>query len=123
MNSTQRERVTPTLHCEIAGHGAALVLVHGWAVNRTVFRALSERLAQRFQVYLVDLPGHGASGSGACEASAEAIARAVAAHVPDDAIWLGWSLGGVIALAATQFATLRGLVMVASSPRLVRSDG
>jgi pimeloyl-ACP methyl ester carboxylesterase len=40
--------------------------------------------------------------------------------VPEGALWLGWSLGGLFALqAALTRPDLRGLVLAASSPRFV----
>jgi pimeloyl-[acyl-carrier protein] methyl ester esterase len=51
-----------------------------------------------------------------------ALAERITARVPH-AIWLGWSLGGLVALqAAQQFPqAVRGLLMLSASPRFVRS--
>ena len=50
-----------SLHVEVAGDGPPLVLLHGWAMHGGVFAPLVERLAPRFTLHLVDLPGHGHS--------------------------------------------------------------
>ena len=50
-----------SLHVERSGHGPDVVLLHGWAMHGGVFAPLVERLASRFTLYLVDLPGHGYS--------------------------------------------------------------
>ncbi len=49
------------------------------------------------------------------------IARVRIAAATPRALWLGWSLGGLVALrAALDYpANVRGLVMIASSPRFV----
>lgn len=106
------------------GHGPDLVLIHGWAMHGGIFAPLSERLAQRFRLHVVDLPGHGDSSDyegGSLEP--ERVARSIVEATPE-AIWLGWSLGGLIALRAAldHPARVRGLVEIASNPRFVRAD-
>ena len=113
------------LHTETTGRGAPLVLLHGWAVNRHVFDDLAARLSPRFEVHSVDLPGHGGSAGIGCDPDPGAIAARVFDAVPDGAVWVGWSLGGMIALAGALAAPdrIRALVMVASSPRFSRTHG
>ena len=108
---------------ETLGTGPSLVMIHGWAMHGGVFSPLVERLRERYTLHLVDLPGHGRSRESELPLELDAVAAHVAAHVPP-AIWLGWSLGGLFALNATQRFpdAVRGLVMVAASPRFVRGD-
>lgn len=47
-----------------AGEAPAVVLVHGWAGNRTYWAQQVDALAGRYQVIRLDLGGHGESGSG-----------------------------------------------------------
>lgn len=112
------------LHIEVRGSGAPLVLLHGWAMHGGVFTPLADRLAGRFQLHLVDLPGHGRSRDSAVPLEPDAVVDAVAARVPV-APWLGWSLGGMFALraAATRPERVPGLVMLCSAPRFVREPG
>ena len=49
------------LHIEVHGRGAPLVLLHGWAMHGGVFAPLVARLADRFELHVADLPGHGRS--------------------------------------------------------------
>src|SRR5712671_4767 len=51
------------LHVESTGEGPELVLLHGWAMHSGFWGALMPRLAQRFRVHAVDLPGHGYSAA------------------------------------------------------------
>ena len=85
---------------------------------------LLDTLADDFELHLVDLPGHGRSAGAGVALTLESAADAVAACVPERALWLGWSLGGLVALhaAATRPARVRGLVMLAASPRFVRGE-
>ena len=109
------------LHIEVRGAGAPLVLLHGWAMHGGVFTPLAERLADRFELHLVDLPGHGRSRDSAVPLEPDAVVEAVAARVPA-APWLGWSLGGMFALraGATRPDAVPALVMLCSAPRFVR---
>lgn len=109
------------LHIDVHGRGAPLVLLHGWAMHGGVFAPLVERLADRFELHVVDLPGHGLSRDSAVPLSPDAVVEAVAARVPA-APWLGWSLGGMFALraAATRPAAVPALVMLSSVPCFVR---
>lgn len=115
------------LHAETRGSGPALVLLHGWGLHSGIWATLAPELARNFSVTCVDLPGHGRSpplpaepGVGALDAWAEAVAAAV----PPGAAWLGWSLGGQVALtAALAGHDIRALVLVATTPRFLASAG
>ena len=109
---------------EVRGRGEALVLLHGWAMHAGIFAPLVQRLESRFELHLVDLPGHGRSRGADVALTLHDAADAVRAVVPARALWLGWSLGGLVALqaAATAPAAVRGLAMVAASPRFVAAS-
>lgn len=108
------------MHIETHGQGPALALIHGWAMHAGLFAPLVERLADRHTLHLVDLPGHGHAREDATALDPAALAGELVERVPG-AVWLGWSLGGQFALRAAldHPARVRGLVMVASSPRFV----
>jgi pimeloyl-[acyl-carrier protein] methyl ester esterase len=107
------------MHIETHGVGPDLVLIHGWAMHGGIFAPLTDLLVQHFRVHLVDLPGHGYSREDIHFDVADC-ARVIAAATPR-ALWLGWSLGGLVALHAAleQAANVRGLGMIAASPRFV----
>ena len=103
--------------------GAPVVLLHGWGMNLRVFDRLRAALAQQHEVTAVDLPGHGKSAWTAGSSQQQQLAS-LAAVVPRDAVLVGWSLGGQLALqlAAEPALAVRRLVLIASSPRFVRAD-
>lgn len=111
------------MHIETRGHGPALGLIHGWAMHSGLFGPLVDRLVERYTLHLVDLPGHGRSRD--CDAPLDPVALAaeLVDRVPG-AAWLGWSLGGLVALRAglDHPDRVRALVLIASSPRFVRGD-
>lgn len=101
----------------------ALFCLHGFAANAQVWRPLAESLAGRMCVHAVDLPGCGESPAQE-DLSLEALIEALLAVAPPSALWVGWSLGGMLALrAAAQAgpARVRGVVSVAASLKFVAS--
>lgn len=107
---------------EQRGHGADLILVHGWSVHGGIWGRLPEYLARRFRVTLLDLPGHGRSRA-AGTLTLERLAESVAAIVAAPAVWLGWSLGGMVTLAAAlrHAPLVRQAVLVGTTPRFVQA--
>jgi pimeloyl-[acyl-carrier protein] methyl ester esterase len=87
-----------------------------------LFGALLDRLAERRTLYLVDLPGHGRNRDDASPLELDCV-DTIAAQTPP-APWLGWSLGGLLALhaAATRPAQANALIMLCSTPCFVRAD-
>ena len=109
------------LHVEVAGRGPPLVLLHGWGLHGGVFAPLVARLSTRFQMHLVDLPGHGHSRESLTPLTLHDCAAQILRQTPA-APWLGWSLGGLVALHAAAVSTqVRALAMIASTPRFVRA--
>jgi pimeloyl-[acyl-carrier protein] methyl ester esterase len=98
-----------------------IVMVSGWAMPASVFAPLQARLAAQYRVTLIDLPGTGGSPTLTAPASLAAYAEAVLAAAPERAIWMGWSLGGLVAkhIAVNNPARVSQLVTVASSPRYI----
>lgn len=112
------------LHVETVGAGPDLVLIHGWAMHAGIFAPLTPLLAAKFRVHLVDLPGHGFSREDDGAVDAVEWSRRIGAAVPARALWVGWSMGGLVALhrALDTPASVRGLVEIAESPRLVAGE-
>ena len=112
-----------SVHVDIRGEGPDLILLHGWAMHGGVWGSFVERLAGFARVHVVDLPGHGYSAPVA-PYTLSALADAVAEHVPDDAVWTGWSLGGAVATQAVlnHRTHARGLALIASSPCFRQRD-
>ncbi|NEX18325.1 MAG: pimeloyl-[acyl-carrier protein] methyl ester esterase [Halochromatium sp.] len=77
-----------------------LVLLHGWGMNNAVWDALPATLTDRFQLHPIELPGHGQAPFEPEWRDLPDWADAVLAQAPDQAIWLGWSLGALVALQA-----------------------
>ena len=107
------------------------MLVHGWGVSGDIWGALAKRLAQHHRVIVPDLPGHGRSpwdrsfdAMGAatwCDAVVEAIAKCLCGR----AVWVGWSLGGLLVLTAAlrHPDAVERLILLSSTPKFVQEAG
>lgn len=111
-----------SLHVDRIGNGPDLVMLHGWGLHGGLFGPVVDGLAARHTVHLVDLPGHGRSRTPGAAGLDEWVDR-IRALVPHDATWLGWSLGGLLALQAAirDPRLVSGLVLVATTPRFIAS--
>lgn len=117
----------PGLHVESAGRGRPLVLLHGWGLHAGLFAPIVPALARTHRVHATDLPGHGHSAPLA-EASIDAIAALCDRTFGDERSppdVLGWSLGGLVALAWASLhpRRVRRLVLVGVTPKFVAGDG
>lgn len=110
----------PELNVLTRGDGPDLVLLHGWGLHRGVFNPLAESLQAHFRLHLPDLPGYGSNAASAWAPTFEELVDALAARLPP-AAWLGWSLGGQLALALAQRHpdSVRALVLLACNPCFV----
>ena len=100
-----------------------LVLVHGWGAHSGVWETVLPVLQQMFRVTRIDLPGHGHSPEF-IDNSLESWVEAALEAAPEEAIWLGWSLGGLLAQHVAAMASERvdKLILVASTPKFVATQ-
>ncbi|MEN8177972.1 MAG: pimeloyl-ACP methyl ester esterase BioH [Pseudomonadota bacterium] len=105
------------------GNGPDMIFLHGWGMNSAVWGGFADRLAARYRVWLIDLPGHGESGYNA-EKTLEEWSQACLAVASQRAVWLGWSLGAEIAVQAALQAPERvtALIGLCGTPRFVQAD-
>src|SRR6478735_9348545 len=101
------------VHIESRGNGPDVVLVHGWAMHSGIFGSIAAALEPRYTVHLVDLPGHGRSPQREGPLTLRDAALSITLATPP-AVWIGWSLGGLVALEAalSPAAHVRGLGLI-----------
>ena len=113
------------LHVEHAGEGPAMVLVHGWGLHGEVWQELVDILRARWQVSVVDLPGHGFSED--CGSyDLRLLVHRLAEALPGPRTWVGWSLGALACLQLTleRPQQVSGLGLLAATPRFTAApDG
>lgn len=113
-----------TVH-DSQGSGPAAIFIHGNSSNGKTFQGqLDGPLGEKFRLVALDLPGHGTSDRAANTDETynmPGYARVVAGVAKQldltEAVLIGWSLGGHIALeAAKHFPQTRGILIWGTPP-------
>jgi len=113
-----------SIYYEQSGYGPDVVLVHGWGSHGGVWADIARELSMDFRVTVPDLPGHGRSRDYLPPAyTPEALAEETGRGLSGPAVWVGWSMGGLVALAAAQRRpqAVTRLVLVGATPKYVQS--
>lgn len=112
-----------TLAVETTGHGPDLALLHGWGLGSRVWQGVADTLAQRCRVHLVSLPGY--DGSADDGADFRATVTQLIDTLPAGTTLCGWSLGGMLAMAAATQAPrhFSRLALVGSTPAFLQRGG
>jgi len=99
--------------------GPVIVFIHGTRVTKSSWRAVIDRLADRYRCVAIDLPGHGALADRpfSLDAAVETVDAALDVEAADRAVVVGLSLGGYVAtaVAARSPDRVRGLVLAGST--------
>lgn len=108
------------MYIEQTGRGPDLFLIHGWMMNLRCWDGLVARFKDHCRLTAVDLPGHGGSlRSSHSLTRPRRLVSDLLRLAPDNAVWIGWSLGGMLAQLAAQAAPerVRALVSVGMGSR------
>lgn len=109
------------IYYQVAGTGHPLLMIHGVGGSSLTFRWNIDELADRFRVYVIDLPGHGRSAKPDVRYAAEDAVPYIAAFIEqvcrEPAAVVGNSAGGLIGAltAASRPDLVTHLVMVSSA--------
>lgn len=89
-----------------------LVLLHGWGTNLNIWNSITPHLAKNFHINTIDLQW---------DTNLENMVLQILAHSPKNAIYLGWSLGGLLALQLAILAPERvgKLITIATTPKFI----
>jgi pimeloyl-[acyl-carrier protein] methyl ester esterase len=120
-----KESMAESLKIASQGQGIPLVFIHGWGLNSAVWQPCLAELQTNFEVITVDLPGFATNKSYVLkEYSLVELADIIQTTVAKPAIYVGWSLGGLVAsqLSIRHPNQVLGLVTVASSPQFVERE-
>lgn len=103
------------------GNGAAVVLLHGFLENKTMWDGFIPKLSKRNRILSIDLLGHGETGCLGPVHSMEDMADAVKAVLNElsikKSILVGHSMGGYVALAFAEkyLHEVKGLCLMNST--------
>lgn len=101
-----------------------LVLLHGWGSGVEIWRPLVTLLRPGANLTLIHLPGCAPGVEGDDDLSLPTLLTDIVACVPPQAVFIGWSLGGQIALALAQHCPERvaGVVTLCSNLKFIAAD-
>lgn len=107
------------LHAKTLGSGKDIVLLHGWGFHSGIWQPILADLLKRFRVTLIDLPGFGLTPLFSYSFSS--LCNKILEVTPEQAVYLGWSLGGLLAMGmACQFSSqIEAIVAIGSTPRFI----
>ncbi len=118
------------VNVEQFGNGPAVVVLHGFTGQTETWRSFIDAARRDYTVIAVDLPGHGASDSPddpelyTMTRHVQALTEILDGLGLQRVAWLGYSLGGRIALSVAIAYPERtsALVLESASPGLTRSE-
>ncbi len=98
-------------------------MIHGWGFDSGVFTSLIEIMENRFRIQAIDLPGYG-DQSLVGKSSLSGLAKFVMDQVSEPAIYLGWSMGGLIALelAKNHPEKIKSLILMTTTPCFAKKE-
>ncbi len=104
---------------KVLGQGDPMIFLHGWGRDISYFAGLSDHLAKKFTLYLLDLPGFGLSEHPPRVFASIDYANIVEAFICqlkiNNPILLGHSFGGKIALFLATRGIGRKLILIGSA--------
>lgn len=101
-----------------------LVLLSGWGIDQRIWQPLDTYWPAHTEVHTVDWPGYGDTPAQAEPATLDTLASAMADQLPSNAVWVGWSLGGLLASALLdKLPAPRGLVLIGTGGQFCSDDG
>ncbi|WP_249976167.1 alpha/beta fold hydrolase [Vreelandella olivaria] len=104
--------------------GARLVLLSGWGIDKRIWQTLDSYWPSSIEHHAVDWPGYGEHPTLAENATIDQLASAMASHLPADAVWVGWSLGGLLAGALLdKLPAPRRLILLGIGDRFCTDGG
>jgi pimeloyl-[acyl-carrier protein] methyl ester esterase len=113
-------------HYELEGEGEPLIFLHGWGVDKRIWRQQSKHFSNLYKVLTIDLPGHGKSDwqKISLGAMAEDVRVILDVLKIRQAMIVASSMGGILALKLYQIAPekIRNLSFVGALPKFSKSE-
>jgi len=113
-----------SIYVEDIGSGPPVLALHGIGGGTYFFHGLAKRLASRYRILSIDLPGTGGSSSANPSFTVESwvsdIGDLVAQKIGEPAVILGHSLGTILALKAWEAwpEQIRALILTCGLPKV-----
>ena len=111
----------PLVARRVGERGPRVALLHGWGWDGRLIASVLGALGACARVTQPDLPGYGLNVERSCATFDDCVDQ-LSATVPDAEILVGWSLGGLLAMAWAARAPVRKLVLIAATPRFMQAS-
>lgn len=115
-----------SIFTEVSGQGQDIVIIHGWCCNHHTMQPIVDHLKNHYRVTCVDVPGSAGSKSAWHDAieSVHDIADLMLDDLPEKAIYLPWSFGGLItwSIASRYPERVERIIAIGSTPKFIEAD-
>ncbi len=112
-------------HYEVEGEGEPLIFLHGWGVDKRIWRQQTKHFSNSYKVLTIDLPGHGKSDWQKISLGAMAFeVKVILDYLKiSQAIVIASSMSGMMALKLYQLAPekIKKFSFVGSLPKFSKS--
>lgn len=110
---------------EVKGQGENVVVIHGGCASYEDMSPVVDILAKHYRVTNVGLPGSGHSDWDPTIETIHDIADAILPALPERAIYVGWSFGGLVSqsIAARYPKRVERFIGIGSMPKFITSEG
>ncbi|WP_235041324.1 alpha/beta fold hydrolase [Vreelandella profundi] len=100
-----------------------VILLSGWGVDQHIWQPLETYWPDHLAPQAIEWPGYGATPALRAGATLTSLAEAMAPSLPSDAVWVGWSLGGLLATALLEhLPPPRGLILLGAGDTFCARD-
>ncbi|MDQ7728069.1 alpha/beta fold hydrolase [Halomonas sp. SpR8] len=101
-----------------------LILLPGWGIDRRIWQPLQAHWPAHLTAQAVDWPGYDDTPPLAANATLTELAEVMSESLASDAVWVGWSLGGLLAAALLEeLPPPRGLILLGAGNTFCATDG
>lgn len=101
-----------------------LVLLSGWGVDARIWRPLERHWPTDITITAPDWPGYGNRAPLDEPDDFETLAASMAGELPEDAVWVGWSLGALLAASVLgHLPAPRALILLGMNARFTIIGG
>lgn len=100
-----------------------LVLLSGWGIDARIWQPLAPHWPAGITISTPDWPGYGGRAPLAEPDDLAALASAMSHDLPENAVWVGWSLGGLLAASLLEHLSApRALILLGTGTRFTTND-
>jgi len=104
-------------------HPLRLILLSGWGIDQRIWQPLEAHWPTYLTAQAVEWPGYDDTPPLEANATMEELADAMAEPLASNAVWVGWSLGGLLATALLAYLPPpRGLILLGAGDAFCVKD-